>query len=127
MMAQQFEKGTMTVLREILAEVSTRGVDFDEVEIAVAGHAGKKTLHTVASGKKCRVTELTIRHAGTNNTVVSLLQDDTVKLSVDVPAQTTRQWESVIGRIFDSAKAVIVRSSDVTGGSTYVSGSGIEA
>lgn len=104
-----------------------KAVDFEQVEISAAGAAGQQTLRTVV-GARCRVTELTIRHAGTNNTVVTLLiSGGATKLTIDVPAQTTREWESVIGRIFTTGQVIAVQSSDVTGGNTYVSGSGIEA
>ena len=99
------------------------GVSFGEVTIAVAGEAGQETLYTV-TGSKFRVTELTIRHAGTANTVVTLMGGPA--LTIDIPASTTREWESVIGRIFTNGQALIVRTSDITGGSTYISGSGID-
>ena len=105
----------------------TNGVDFDEVEIDTIGVGGQQTLYTV-TGARCRVTELTIRHAGTNDTVVTLLiGGGATKLTIDVPTGTTREWESLVGRIFTTGQVVAVQTSDVTGGSTFVSGSGVEA
>jgi len=98
-----------------------------EVEIDTAGAAGQKNLGSVVPTLKTRrIREITIRHTGTNNTVVSLLVDTTVKLSIDVPAQTTRVWSSQDGRSFDAGEQPIVQSSDVTGGSTFVSAAGVE-
>ena len=101
------------------------GVDFNEVEVDTAGVDGQKTIHTV-KGKKCRVTELTIRHVGTNDTVITLMTGEETKLSIDVPAETTRSWQSEIGRVFTIGQTIVVRSSDVTGGVTLISGSGVD-
>lgn len=103
------------------------GVEFPQVEVSQAGAAGQQTLHTV-TGTRCRVTELTIRHAGTNATVITLLISGGVtKLSIDIPASTTREWEAVVGRRFITGQVIAVQSSDVTGGNTFISGSGVEA
>ena len=101
----------------------------EEVTIALAGAPGEQALGVaVAAGKKRRITELTIRNAGTNNTVVTLLiAGGNTKLTIDVPASSTREWESVIGRIFDAAEIPAVQTSDITGGSTFISASGVEA
>ena len=101
------------------------GVSFVETTISTAGIAGQQTLYTV-TGSKLRITELTIRNAGTNNTVVTLTGSAGIMLTIDIPATTTREWESVIGRVFTNGQALIVRTSDITGGSTYISGSGID-
>jgi hypothetical protein len=100
-----------------------------EVEITASGAGGQKNLgDPVPSGKKRRIRELTIRHAGTNNTVVTLLVSGGVtKLTIDVPAQSTRVWSSQDGREFDAGEQPAVQSSDTTGGYTYVSASGVEA
>jgi hypothetical protein len=99
-----------------------------EVTISVAGDAGKQNLGSpVPSGKKRRIREITVRHTGTANTVVSLMVGSTVKLTIDVPAQTTRVWSSQDGREFAAGEQPTVQSSDVTGGSTYVSAAGVEA
>jgi len=118
--------GAMPTGEEYLHENSWEA---EEVTISAAGAAGEQALGAaVAAGKKRRITELTIRHAGTNNTVVTLLvQGGNTKLTIDVPAQTTREWESAIGRVFNAGEIAAVRSSDVTGGNTYVSASGVEA
>lgn len=103
------------------------GVDFNQVEISVVGVGGQQTLRTV-TGAKCRVTELTIRHAGTNATVLTLLiGGGATKLTIDVPASTTREWEAVVGKVFTTGQIIAVQTSDVTGGSTFVSASGVEA
>jgi hypothetical protein len=106
-----------------------------EVTISVAGLAGQQLLgNAVISGKTRRIREISIRHAGTNNTVVTLLIAGIAgaKVTIDVPAatppaQTTRVWSSQDGRVFTGAQIPAVQSSDVTGGSTYVSASGVEA
>jgi len=103
------------------------GVEFEQVEISATGLAGQQTLHTVV-GAKCRVIELTVRHAGTNDAVVTLLiSGGNTKLTLDVPHGTTREWESVVGRIFTVGQVIAVQTSDVVGGSTFISGSGVEA
>lgn len=83
----------------------------------------------VPVGVTRRIREITIRHAGTNNTVVVLLVNGTarMKIMIDVPAQTTRVWSSEDGRLFVAGEQPAVYSTDVTGGSTFVSCSGVEA
>jgi len=100
----------------------------DEVTISVAGAAGQQNLGSaVPAGKTRRIREITVRHAGSNDTVVTVLVGSTVKLSLDVPAGTTRVWSSEDGRMFSAGEQPIVQSSDVTGGNTYVSAAGVEA
>jgi hypothetical protein len=100
-----------------------------EVTISSPGVSGQQNLGSaVPSGKKRRITELTIRHTGTNNTTVTLLvSGGDTKLTIDVPAQTTRVWSSQDGRVFNAGEQPAVQSSDTTGGPTYVSASGVEA
>jgi len=100
----------------------------EEVTISAAGAGGQQNLGSaVPTGKTRRIRELTIRHTGTNNTVVTLLiSGGATKLTIDVPAQTTRVWSSQDGREFDAGEQPAVQSSDVTGGNTYVSASGVE-
>jgi hypothetical protein len=82
----------------------------------------------VATGKTRLIRQITIRHAGTNNTVVTILiSGGATKLTIDVPAQTTRVWSSPDGKVFLTAAQPAVQTSDVTGGSTYVSAEGVEA
>ena len=82
----------------------------------------------VVAGKTLRIRLITIRHAGTNNTVVTLLiAGGNTKVTVDVAAQTTRVWSSQDGREFLATEQPAVQTSDITGGSTFVSASGIEA
>lgn len=99
-----------------------------EVAITTSGSAGQKNLgDPVPSGKVRRITELTIRHTGTNDTVVTLLvAGGETKLTISVPAQTTRVWSSRDGRVFTAGQQPAVESSDVTGGYTYISASGVE-
>lgn len=100
-----------------------------EVTIAAIGVGGQQNLGAaVAAGRTRRIREITIRHAGTNNTVVTLLiSGGAIQLTIDVPAQTTRVWSSPDGRVFTAAQQPAVQTSDTTGGSTYVSASGVEA
>lgn len=100
-----------------------------EVTIAVAGLPGQQNLGAVVgAGVTRRVREITIRHAGTNNTVVTLLiAGGATKVTIDVPAQTTRVWSSQDGREFAAGEQPAVQSSDVTGGNTFVSAGGVEA
>jgi len=80
----------------------------------------------VAVGATRRIKVITIRHAGSDNTVVSIFLGAVVKVSIDVPAQTTRVWSSEDGIEFLAGEQPIIQSSDVTGGSTFVAGEGIE-
>ena len=100
-----------------------------EVTIAVAGAGGQQNLGAVVgAGASRRVREITIRHAGSNNTVVTLLiAGGATRLTIDVPAQTTRVWNSEDGRVFTAGQQSAVQTSDITGGSTFVSASGVEA
>lgn len=101
----------------------------DEVTIAAAGVGGQQNLGVaVPAGVTRRIREIKIRHAGTNNTTVTLLiAAGATKVTIDVPAQTTRVWSSQDGRLFTAGQQPVVQTSDVTGGSTYVSASGVEA
>jgi hypothetical protein len=102
-----------------------------EVTINAVGAGGEQGLGVaVPAGLTRRVREITIRHAGSNNTVVTLKVagvGGAVKVTIDVPAQTTRVWSSEDGREFAEGEQPAVQTSDVTGGSTYVSASGVEA
>lgn len=101
-----------------------------EITIAAAGAGGEQDVGgAVPAGETRRIREITIRHAGTNNTVVSLLDASggNIKLSIDVPAQTTRVWSSEDGRLIGTGLQPVIQTSDVTGGSTYVSVAGVEA
>ena len=101
----------------------------EEVTINAAGAGGQQNLGAVVgAGLTRRIRELTIRHAGTNNTVVTLLvAGGATKVTIDVPAQSTRVWSSQDGREFATAEQPTCQSSDVTGGNTYISASGVEA
>jgi hypothetical protein len=101
----------------------------NEVTINAAGAGGQQNLGgVVPAGMVRRIREITIRHAGTNNTVVTLLiAGGAIKVTIDVPAQTTRVWSSQDGREFAPGEQSAVQSADVTGGNTYVSASGVEA
>ncbi len=103
--------------------------DCDQVTVAVAGAPGQQNLGvTVVAGLTRRIREITIRHAGTNNTVVTLLiAGGAIRLTIDVPAQTTRVWSSEDGRVFTAGQISAVQTSDIAGGSTFVSASGLEA
>ena len=47
-------------------------------------------------------------------------------MTIDVPAQTTRVWSSQDGREFVAGEQPTVQTSDITGGSTFVSATGVE-
>jgi len=104
----------------------------EEVQIITAGKTGEQNFGTPPSqvDRYVRIKEITIRNAGSVDTVIQLLAkyngNYTVKLSIDVPANTTRMWESEQGRKFTYGQQPIVRASPV-GGTIYLSGSGIEA
>jgi len=101
-----------------------------QVTITAAGAAGEQALGAaVATGLTRRIREITVRHAGTNNTVLSLLDQSggNIILSFDVPAQSTRTWSSQDGRTITAGLTPVVQSSDVTGGNTIVSAAGVEA
>jgi cell wall assembly regulator SMI1 len=100
----------------------------EEVTIAAAGAGGQQNLGAaVGAGLTRRIRELTIRHAGTNNTVVTLLiAGGATKVTIDVSAQSTRVWSSQDGREFAAGEQSAVQSSDVTGGNTFVSAAGVE-
>jgi hypothetical protein len=99
-----------------------------EVIVAAAGVGGQQNLGAAVPALKVRrVREITIRNAGTNNTVVTLLiAAGATKLTIDIPPQTTRVWSSEDGRAFIAAQQPAVQTSDVTGGSTYITASGVE-
>ena len=97
-----------------------------EIEIILSGSPGRIVTGNPASYDR-RVREITVRHSGTNNTVVSLRYDVTVKLSFDVAAQTTRVWSSQDGRKLAVGTSLSFESSDVTGGTTFISAAGLEA
>lgn len=103
--------------------------DCDEVTINAAGVGGEQNLGAVVgAGLVRRIREITIRHAGTNNTVVTILvSGGATKVTIDVPAQTTRVWSSQDGREFSAGEQPAVQSSDVTGGNTFITPSGVEA
>jgi len=100
-----------------------------EVTIAAAGAAGEQNLGgAVPAGVTRRIREITVRHAGTANTVVTLLvAGGANRLTIDVPAQTTRVWSSEDGREFTAGQQPAVQTSSVVGGNTYVSAAGVEA
>jgi len=103
--------------------------DSDLVTIAAVGVGGQQSLGAaVAVGMTRRIREITVRHAGTANTVITILiSGGATKLTIDVPAQTTRVWSSEDGIAFAATQQPAVQTSDVTGGSTYVSARGVEA
>ena len=102
-------------------------VNFPEVTITVAGEPGEQTLHTVSVGKKCRVMELSMTHVGTAHTKIQIIQNITVMITILCPPQSSRLWGSQTGRTFESETVIKVRSSNVVGGTTFISGSGLEA
>lgn len=87
--------------------------------------ATAQNLGAAVTGSKRIVKKILVRHAGTNNTVVSLTVGSTTRESFDVPAQTTRLVPLEV--VFITGEQPQVQTSDVTGGHTYVNASGIEA
>ena len=100
----------------------------NQVTVAVAGAPGQQNLGAVVgAGVTRRIRVLSIRHAGTNNTVVTILiAGGATKVSIDVPATTTRVWSSQDGIEFTAGQQPAVQTSDITGGSTYVTPEGVE-
>ena len=99
-----------------------------EVTLTDTGAPGAQNLGgAVGGGLKRRIRSLKIRHAGTSNTVVTLFADAIVVDSWDIPAQTTRVVSDEDGWAFAAAEQPSIQTSDVTGGSTYVSARGVEA
>ncbi len=101
-----------------------------EIPIVLAGAPGELALGAaVGAGVVRRIKEVTIRHAGTNNTVVSILDATAgnVIWSIDVPAQSSVTWGSQDGRAVAATLQPVVQSSDVTGGNTMVTAAGVEA
>jgi len=105
----------------------------EEVQIIDAGQAGEQNLGSgpLTIDKTIRINELTLRNSGTADTVVSLLAlSDAVyrvKVSIICTAASSVEWESNQGRKFVYGEQPIVRASVVTGGTIYISASGIEA
>jgi len=102
----------------------------DEVTIAAIGVGGQQNLGVVVpAGVTRRIREITIRHTGTANTVVTILVSGAVanKVTIDVAAQTTRVWSSQDGLEFAAGEQPAAQTSDVTGGGTIVSARGVEA
>jgi len=105
----------------------------EEVQIIAAGQAGEQNLGSgsLTLDKTVRINELTLRNSGTADTVISLLVlSDAVyrvKVSIICTADSSVEWESDQGRKYIFGEQPIVRASVVTGGTIYISGSGIEA
>jgi len=101
-----------------------------DIPLVAAGVPGELALGAaVAAGKVRRIKEVTVRHTGTANTVISILDATgaNVIISFDVPAQTTRTWSSQDGRAVAATLQPMVQTSDITGGGAMVSAAGIEA
>ncbi|MBA7707537.1 hypothetical protein ES703_116411 [subsurface metagenome] len=101
-----------------------------EIPIILAGAPGELALGAaVAAGKVRRIKEVTVRHTGTANTVVTILDENggNILVSIDVPAQTNRVWSSQDGRAVAATLQPVVQSSNIDGGDTFVSAGGIEA
>jgi hypothetical protein len=101
----------------------------DEVEISATGVGGEQPLGAaVPVGMSRRIRDVTIRNAGTNPTIVTLLiSGGANKLTFYVLANNVPfNWRSDDGRSFAAGEISAVQTSDVTGGSTFVSASGVE-
>ena len=98
-----------------------------QIEIINSGSGGRTVIGgAVPEHMSRRVREVTVRHSGTNNTVVTMRYNVTVKLSFDVSAQTTRVWNSQDGRKVPVGTSLSFESSDVTGGTTFITAGGLE-
>lgn len=101
-----------------------------EIPIVAAGAGGQLNLGAaVGAGVVRRIREVTVRHAGSANTVVTIYDANggNILLTIDIPAQTTRTWSSQDGRLVAATLQPVIRTSDVVGGSTFVSAAGVEA
>jgi len=94
-----------------------------EIDLNAAGVP--QNLGVAVAGARRIVTKLLVRHAGTNNTVVSLVVAGVTRISFDIPAQTSRLIPFEV--VFTTGEQPQVQSSDVTGGDTFISASGVEA
>lgn len=103
--------------------------DCDEVNVVAIGVGGEQNFGApIPVGVTRRIREITIRHTGTNNTIITILiSGAATKITIDVPAQTTRVWSSEDGIEFTDAQQPAVQTSDVTGGGAYVSARGDQA
>lgn len=101
----------------------------NEVNVVAAGVGGQQNLGAVVgAGLRRRIREITLRHTGTANTVVTILiSGGATKVTIDVPAQTTRVWSSEDGIAFAVGEQSAVQTSDITGGNLFVSARGVEA
>jgi len=99
-----------------------------EVTIAVAGAPGEQNLGgVVGAGVDRRIRTLSVRHVGTNNTVITILvSGGATHVSFDVLAQSTRLFSAQDGLNFVTGEQPAVQTSDVTGGSTFVTALGVE-
>lgn len=100
--------------------------DCNEVQLAAAGAPGNLG-GVVPGGMRRRIREITIRHTGTDNTVITVMVGGIIRLSIDVAPQSTRVWSSQDGIHFAAGQQPTVQTSDVTGGGAYLSARGIEA
>ena len=101
-----------------------------DVAIVAIGAGGEQPLGAaVGAGVVRRIREVTVRHIGTVNTVISILDQTggNVIISFDVPAQTTRTWSSQDGRAVAAGLQPVVQTSDVTTAGAVVSAAGVEA
>jgi len=101
-----------------------------EIPIVAAGAPGQLNFGAaVAAGMMRRIREVTVRHAGTANTVVTIYDANggNIILTIDCPAQTERTWSSQDGRAVAATLQPVIRTSDVTGAGCFVSAAGVEA
>lgn len=101
-----------------------------DINIVAAGAGGEQPLGApVAAGQVRRVREVTARHTGTDNTIISILDvtAGNIILSFDVPAQSTVTWSSQDGRAVAATLQPVVQTSSVVGGGAIVSAAGVEA
>lgn len=105
----------------------------DEIEVIATGAGGEQNLGSspTLQDRYIRIKEVTIRNSATSDSVVTLLSLENavyvIKISIDIPSGTTREWESEQGRRFDYGQQPVIRADCVTGGTIFVTGSGIIA
>lgn len=105
--------------------------DSEEVMILVNGAAGAVNLGAAVTATETRrIREVTIRSPDVANIVVHITYNAQVNvvLSLDVSAQSTKQWSSQDGREIPASQQPTVHVTGLSAGTTvYVSASGLDS
>lgn len=115
---------------------------FAEISCCVSSwiHAPSGMIYCLSAVPSCvqvRVQEITIRNTAPQNIVVHMGVSATGwpyptlsprKLSLDVPAQTTRVWSSQPGRVFTALQRICfqITPSTITPSCIFITGAGLE-